>query len=79
LAGAAQAAADRVAALGLGVAAGAGALLLALAGTATVALRGGDALAYVHDNTAMITVAGALILSALGLLAALAAAATRRG
>jgi len=79
LAGAAQAAADRVAALGLGVAAGAGALVLGVVGTATVVLRGGDVLAYVHDNTAMITVAAALMLSALGLLAALAAAATRRG
>jgi membrane-associated phospholipid phosphatase len=79
LAGAAQAAADRAAALGLGVAAGAGGLLLALAAVATVALRGADALAYVHDNTAMVAVAGALMLAALGLLAALAVAATRRG
>ena len=79
LTGAAQAAADRVAALGLGAAAGAGGLLLAVAGTATVVLRGGDVLAYVHDNTAMVIVAGALMLGALGLLAGLAAAATRRG
>lgn len=79
LAGTALAAADRFAALGLGVAAGAGGLLLALAAVATVVLRGGDALAYVHDNTAMVTVAGALMLGALGLLASLALAATRRG
>lgn len=78
LAGAVQAAADRVAALGLGVVAVAGGLLLLGAAAATVVLRGGDVLAYAHDNTAMLAVAAALMLGALGLLAALAVAATRR-
>lgn len=78
LADAGRAAADRAAALGLGVVAVSGGLLLLVAATTVVVLRGGDVLAYANDHTAMLAVAAALMLSALGLLAVLAVAATRR-
>jgi membrane-associated phospholipid phosphatase len=77
LAAAGRATADRVAAVGLGVAAAAGAALLLIASSAVIMLRGGDVLDYLQDHTATFAVAGALTVAAVGLLAALALASTR--
>jgi membrane-associated phospholipid phosphatase len=70
-------AADRVAALGLGVAAAAGAAVLALAGAGAVVLRGGELVGYLQTHTAVLAVGGALTVAAVGLLAALALASAR--
>lgn len=77
LAVASRSATDRVAAFGLGVAAVVGASVLALAGAAVLLLRGGTLLGYLQTHTATIAVAGALMVAAVGLLAALTLASVR--